>query len=589
MIAAALRGRGRQPVHNRAGSNMTWGVATALLEQRGRRGPVRGRRGLAAAGRGRARPAPDRARQPLPRPARPLRRARAPRRRVGGAGRRAGRARPSFVAQRRRPADRRPRPRPRAAPAARASPTSGSRTRSQALPELQHAFDAKHCRRCGAPLRLRAGLRRAPRPLLAAPTAAPTGPRPDVAATRDRAARECAARGSPCARPEGELELRPAPPRPLQRLQRARGARPRRCGSGSRSSRRPRALGTMEAVFGRVETIEVAGKPVSILLIKNPAGANEVLRTLLLEAERDGDGRPRPLDRAQRPDRRRPRRLLGLGRRLRAARRARPPRRLRRHPGRRDGGAPQVRRAAAGGDRGRARRSTARWTAPSPRPTAGSSRCPPTPPCSSCAPCSPKRGPGEEVLGVSSAAVWHDVECGGYAADLPLWERAGGRRRRRRAGARLRDGPGRPAPGAPRHARSGRSTPTVAARGAQRAGGGASGLPVRAVCADVRALELDREFELIIAPMQLLQMLGGAAARRAAAGASGRAPRARGPPRGRDRRAPGRLAGRRRRRASRRARARRLGLLEPSGRASAPTAAASRSAGCARRSRPTAR
>ena len=38
------------------------------------------------------------------------------------------------------------------------------------------------------------------------------------------------------------------------------------------------------AVFGRVETIEVAGTPVSILLIKNPAGANEVLRTLRLEA-----------------------------------------------------------------------------------------------------------------------------------------------------------------------------------------------------------------------------------------------------------------------------------------------------------------
>src|ERR1700709_1715898 len=44
------------------------------------------------------------------------------------------------------------------------------------------------------------------------------------------------------------------------------------------------ALGEMRAPLGRVETIEVAGKPVSILLIKNPAGANEVLRTLRLEA-----------------------------------------------------------------------------------------------------------------------------------------------------------------------------------------------------------------------------------------------------------------------------------------------------------------
>ncbi len=31
MIAAALEADGRRPVHNRAGSNMTWGVATALL------------------------------------------------------------------------------------------------------------------------------------------------------------------------------------------------------------------------------------------------------------------------------------------------------------------------------------------------------------------------------------------------------------------------------------------------------------------------------------------------------------------------------------------------------------------------------
>ena len=38
MIAAVMRANGREPVHNRAGSNMTWGVATALLEQRGDEG-----------------------------------------------------------------------------------------------------------------------------------------------------------------------------------------------------------------------------------------------------------------------------------------------------------------------------------------------------------------------------------------------------------------------------------------------------------------------------------------------------------------------------------------------------------------------
>ena len=38
MIAATLRAAGRTAVHNRAGSNMTWGVATALLEQTGDEG-----------------------------------------------------------------------------------------------------------------------------------------------------------------------------------------------------------------------------------------------------------------------------------------------------------------------------------------------------------------------------------------------------------------------------------------------------------------------------------------------------------------------------------------------------------------------
>ena len=42
-------------------------------------------------------------------------------------------------------------------------------------------------------------------------------------------------------------------------------------------------LGAVAAAFGRAETIELDGRELSILLIKNPAGANEVLRTLALE------------------------------------------------------------------------------------------------------------------------------------------------------------------------------------------------------------------------------------------------------------------------------------------------------------------
>ena len=45
-------------------------------------------------------------------------------------------------------------------------------------------------------------------------------------------------------------------------------------------------VGGLEAVapaFGRAETIDLDGRKASLLLVKNPAGANEVLRTLALE------------------------------------------------------------------------------------------------------------------------------------------------------------------------------------------------------------------------------------------------------------------------------------------------------------------
>jgi UDP-N-acetylmuramyl tripeptide synthase len=42
-------------------------------------------------------------------------------------------------------------------------------------------------------------------------------------------------------------------------------------------------LHSVAAAFGRAETITAAGHELSILLIKNPAGANEILRTLTLE------------------------------------------------------------------------------------------------------------------------------------------------------------------------------------------------------------------------------------------------------------------------------------------------------------------
>jgi UDP-N-acetylmuramyl tripeptide synthase len=42
-------------------------------------------------------------------------------------------------------------------------------------------------------------------------------------------------------------------------------------------------LQAVAPAFGRAETLDLSGRPTSILLVKNPAGANEVLRTLALE------------------------------------------------------------------------------------------------------------------------------------------------------------------------------------------------------------------------------------------------------------------------------------------------------------------
>src|SRR4051794_30389939 len=149
MLAAAMRAAGRAPVHNRAGSNMTWGVATALLEQHGEEGLFEVDEAW------------------LPRVAEDL----APGLIVLGnlfrdqldrygemealadewartVAARAGRtafalnADDPLIADLGRDREGSPR---------EGVLYFGIEDASQALPELQHAFDAKHCRRCGHP------------------------------------------------------------------------------------------------------------------------------------------------------------------------------------------------------------------------------------------------------------------------------------------------------------------------------------------------------------------------------------------------------------------------------------------------------
>jgi SAM-dependent methyltransferase len=108
--------------------------------------------------------------------------------------------------------------------------------------------------------------------------------------------------------------------------------------------------------------------------------------------------------------------------------------------------------------------------------------------------------------------VWHDLECGSYDADLPLWHELADRAARDRGGARVLDvGAG-----------SGRVALSLAEAGhrvtALDLDAGlldalrdrAAGASVDAVCADARTFELERDdFDLCLMPMQTVQLLGG--------------------------------------------------------------------------------
>lgn len=115
-----------------------------------------------------------------------------------------------------------------------------------------------------------------------------------------------------------------------------------------------------------------------------------------------------------------------------------------------------------------------------------------------------------------SEVIWHDLECGRYEQDLPLWLELAAEHA--------------PAPAAVLDVGAGTGRVSLALARAGHAvvaldrnprlldelGRRAAGLPVEPVCADARAFRLDgRSFPLIVVPMQTLQLLGGAAAHEA--------------------------------------------------------------------------
>ena len=68
----------------------------------------------------------------------------------------------------------------------------------------------------------------------------------------------------------------------LYNVYNALGARPRwRARSAPRSTRSRPGLQGFCAAFGRFERIQLGDRSLLMLLIKNPAGANEVVRTLV--------------------------------------------------------------------------------------------------------------------------------------------------------------------------------------------------------------------------------------------------------------------------------------------------------------------
>jgi len=281
MIAAILAAEGRPPVHNRAGSNMTWGVATALLEQRGAEGLFEVDEAW------------------LPRVAQQLE----PRLIVLGnlfrdqldrygemealaeewakavaaapAGTRlALNADDPLIADLGRDPDTE---RPR-----EGTLYFGIEDHSQSLPELQHAFDAKHCRRCGHPYAYEVAFV-GHLGHYSCPNCGAQRPRPEVAATRIEL-RGMEGSAATVRVPGGEIEVElPLPG--LYNVYNALAAISAAIVLDVEPERVAAALRDMRAAFGRVETIPIGDREVSILLIKNPAGANEVLRTLRLEAE----------------------------------------------------------------------------------------------------------------------------------------------------------------------------------------------------------------------------------------------------------------------------------------------------------------
>ena len=152
---------------------------------------------------------------------------------------------------------------------------------AMARAELQHASDSKHCRRCGSPYAYRAiylgHLGR-----YACPSCGNARPQPHVRAT-DVALHGIRRAAFTLHAPDGAQAFVELPLPGLYNVYNALGAAALCLALDVPLADVAAGLGAVAPAFGRAETVQVGGRQLFLMLVKNPAGANEVLRTLTLE------------------------------------------------------------------------------------------------------------------------------------------------------------------------------------------------------------------------------------------------------------------------------------------------------------------
>jgi lipid II isoglutaminyl synthase (glutamine-hydrolysing) len=153
---------------------------------------------------------------------------------------------------------------------------------SVAMPEMQHAADSKHCRNCGAAY-VYESIYLGHLGRYRCPSCGRRRPDPDVAA---EAITLDGTRGSTFTLRTPEDRVSVALPLPgLYNVYNALAAAGLCRSLGIAPAEIAAGLSAVTAAFGRAETVMLDQLELSLLLIKNPAGANEILRTLTLEPD----------------------------------------------------------------------------------------------------------------------------------------------------------------------------------------------------------------------------------------------------------------------------------------------------------------